>query len=177
MAEKEIPEYGELNKLQTKQTKKHIDISRQGGLSISVLKEAIKDSNTASEISQGPYFGYVIRVYQTESNSDDVWTTIRSFFSNSSWIAKVRIPELHAHIPTPKDFENDYELIEAHTSFAPIDPKMPVPSPGDYVKVEYNGTEGYIVEAVRDKEGNNQKAFLPKGSNSTKDKFKNGVKP
>lgn len=174
MVEKDIPLYGELNQIQKKDTKNHLDISKRGGVSVSVLKETIVSTNTANDYNKGPYFGFVIRVYAEAENTDGIWTKMRAHFANVSWTAKVRIPELHAHIPLPRDFIGDTDLIEAHTTFAPINPELKKPEPGDYVRVDYRDGEGFIIETIKDDQGKNKKVYLPMNPVGAKGTFKTG---
>jgi hypothetical protein len=116
------------------------------------LKKVVVKDYSESRIKEGPYVGYVLRV-------DEAQTPWYSFFK-TKWTAKVRVPELDAHIPEPKDFPAptaaaDIQKIEMHLTYLPKSEAMSdVPKPGAKVLVnrDSNGLSGTIIE-ILEKDG------------------------
>lgn len=171
-----FPHYGELNKLQDKQGKNRLEIGRTSGLSIDVLKDAVRKTNTASEIHPGPYIGVVLRVYDSGDSSDILTRVSNWFYERNTWSVKVRIPEIHGHLPSPSSIGSkddvapeDDRIIEAHTTFRPVTFKdVDKPEAGDYVRVEFKNGEGFLIEGLKDNGGENKKVVIPKNQEGAK---------
>lgn len=175
--ENNFPHYGELNKLQDKQGKNRLEIGRTSGLSIDVLKDAVRKTNTASEIHPGPYIGVVLRVYENAESSDILTQVSNLLFDRGVWSVKVRIPEIHGHLPSPSSIGSkddvapeDDRIIEAHTTFRPVTfgNDIAKPTPGDLVRVEFKNGEGFVIEGLKDNKGKYKKIILPKKEEGAK---------
>ena len=144
------------------------------------IKDTVKKVNTATEIHPGPYVGVVLRVYEN-GNFDSIYNSVHAG-AYDGWSVKVRIAEIHGHIPSPSSIgskvsEEDHLIIEAHTTFRPSHTNggkapAPKPSPGDFVRVEYKNGSGVFLGTLKDSEGNNKKSFVPKDVNNSKKAFK-----
>ena len=154
-----MTDYGEYNGEITKKKKDSLDIANTS--SSNAIKKVIVKNYSESTIKQGPYIGYVLRV----DKKDVPWYAI----FKSEWTAKVRVPELDAHIPEPEDFgpkvtdELDLQKIELHPTYMPRGQKVKkVPTVGAKVLVERddNGQQSFIIE-ILEEEG--QESEKPKG--------------
>lgn len=175
-----LPEYGELNKLQDNSGKHRLDISPTFGSSMGSIRKTVQRTYTSKEIHPGPYVGVVLRVNDTDK--DSIFTKIDNWWSDQggTWAVKVRIPEIHAHIPSPSNVgpiddvsSKDNELIESHTSFRPRDyQNQTKPEVGDYVRVEYKNGSGVYLGAIKNSQDASQRVDIPTKSVSAKGAFK-----
>lgn len=152
-----MADYGEYNKEITKKKKDTFDTKNSS--STNAIKRVIVKNFSESQIKEGPYIGYVLRVDEGEGFA----SFMKSIFS-PQWVAKVRIPELDAHIPEPSDFPNptdekEIQKIEMHPTYFPKSSKgVDKPKAGAKVLVERdsNGENNFIIE-ILDKEGVSEK--------------------
>jgi hypothetical protein len=173
-----LPEYGELNKLQDNSGKHRLNIDSTLGSSINSIRKTVQRTYTSKEIHPGPYVGIVLRVHPS-TDGDDVFTKMDNWLSgSSSWSIKVRIPEIHSHLPSPLNVgptENvsaeDDGLIKSHTTFRPKS-EAKIPEVGDYVRVEYKNGSGVYLETITDSSGNARKVDVPTKGVSAKNSFK-----
>jgi hypothetical protein len=144
-----MPKYGDYNGDLTE--KKRDSLDTENTPVSNAIKGVIVKSYSETPVKSGPYVGFVLRV----DEQDLPWYSV----FKSSWSAKVRIPELDAHIPEPSEYpepsdENDITLIEMHPTYLPKgDDVEDKPIAGAKVLVERdpNGRSNYILE-VLDKE-------------------------
>jgi len=150
-----MADYGEYNGEITKKDQDTIDVKNNS--SSNVIKNVIVKNYSKSQIKQGPYVGYVLRVDKGE----------QGFFSSlfsPQWTAKVRIPELDAHIPEPTGFpkpteELEIQKIELHRTYVPKgENAQTIPKAGAKVLVEIDDTsnKNFIID-ILDKEGATEK--------------------
>ena len=177
-----MADYGEYNGEITKKKKDSLDTSNTS--SSNAIKKVIVKNYSESKIKQGPYIGYVLRV----DEKDVPWYAV----FKTEWTAKVRVPELDAHIPEPEDFgpkvtdELELQKIELHPTYLPRGAKVKKkPTVGAKVLVERddNGQNSFIVEILEEEgsesekpKGAGPKDAHGKGGNGPKDKTGNGGK-
>ena len=101
----------------------------------------------------GPYYGIVLkRIINNDGASIPVDNPMTKFLGKTSdkvgetlIIVKVRIPEIHAHIPDPFDFNigtpQFINLIESHPTFVGYDVSDPVP--GNVVLVDFQNRNNF----------------------------------
>lgn len=149
-----MAEYGEYNGEITRKSKDSFDTKNSS--SANAIKRTIVKDYSSSTIKGGPYIGYVLRV----DKQDKPWYSL----FDTKWTAKVRIPELDAHIPEPKDFphpkdETEIQKINLHPTYLPKGEKVSEePKPGARVLVErdLDGNSSFIIE-ILEKEGISEK--------------------
>lgn len=153
-------DYGAYNGDIVKKPKDSIDVNTNK--SSSVIKRVVVKTYSESEIKPGPYVGYVLRV----DKEDTPWYSVFS----TEWSAKIRIPELDAHIPEPEKFgypddEKEMQKIEMHPTYIPKkDKDVPEPKEGARVLVEKdpNNQNNFVIEII-DTEGTSESPS-PSGS-------------
>ena len=112
-----MAKYGDYNgKLTENEHKEELDVKSTS--STDAVRRTIVSNYTDTDIKQGPYVGYVLRIDEKEGSG---W-----FFDTfgKSWSLKVRIPELDAHIPEPQRFgpdagAEDVQKIDLHRTYYP----------------------------------------------------------
>jgi len=141
-------DYGDFNGEITVKKKDSLDTKTT--TSTEAIKKVVVKNYSESRIKPGPYIGYVLRV-------DEQTTPWYSFFT-AKWTAKVRVPELDAHIPEPKDYpaptdSNEIKKIDMHLTYLPKNESVKdMPKPGAKVLVERdsNGQSGIIIEILEE---------------------------
>ncbi len=153
-----MPKYGDYNSELTE--KKRDSLDTENTSASNAIKGVIVKSYSETPVKSGPYVGFVLSVTELDSP----WYSVFS----AKWSAKVRIPELDAHIPEPSEYpepssEEDIQLIEMHPVYMPKgDSDIDKPEAGSKVLVERDpsGRNNFILE-VLDKEGKSTES--PKG--------------
>lgn len=151
MADPKLP-FGILNPIAEKSFPKRINNNL--GNNFDALKNAIRKQYENHIGVDGQYIGYVLKTEENGSENDgisrlgNIWDKLSPLFSQpETQRVKVRIPEIHSHIPEPEDF-NDFALIDLHDTFdVPRD--VGSLSPGTFVYVSIYDSSGAYAPTVR----------------------------
>lgn len=162
MASKFIPPVDVLNNISPKKSRR--SYSDQSRPSIfHEIKKGIKESYATDAFEQvGTLTAVVLEVIDAGDPSKQAWKYPNM---NYSLLVKkkvpdfveirYRVPELHAHLPEPKD-ATDYAAINTHP-IAIMKKDKSIPTPGDYVKIDFedkaNFKGAYVVETFDNQEG------------------------
>jgi len=162
MASKFIPPVDVLNNISPKKSRR--SYSDQSRPSIfHEIKKGIKESYATDAFEQvGTLTAVVLEVIDAGDPSKQAWKHPNM---NYSLLVKkkvpdfveirYRVPELHAHLPEPKD-ATDYAAINTHP-IAIMKKDKSIPTPGDYVKIDFedkaNFKGAYVVETFDNQEG------------------------
>lgn len=152
-----VPPIDQINKISPKRSKKSFsDLSN-----VSILQEAkkvIKESYSADVFSQVGQMNAVVLEVIEEPAANMLWKSplMSYLFEEQGKLpdyieVRFRIPEMHAHLPEPKD-QSDWAAINRHPK-AMLKKEKGTPSPGDIVVIDFqdkNNFEGAVVVETLD---------------------------
>lgn len=134
--------YGDLNPATHPQTGRSLDPEAFSG--VGNLTEAARKVNSPSFIEKlgFPLKGIVLRVEEESSDSDEGWGAWAYNTGQSKpklWRCRVRIPELHAHLPIPETFGPSglNSVMSLYPIFQAKDQDTPAPIDGEICYVDF----------------------------------------
>lgn len=136
--------FGQLNPATMPQNGKYVDKTRPGYFdSLKTIVANDKKPNFLKKI-YGPLKGVVLRVENPESSNFNTilnWLDLTDQTKNSFQKLRVRIPELHAHLPDPDIYgdgdEKSNEIIDLYPVFVAQSTNIPAAMPYDIVWVDF----------------------------------------
>lgn len=148
--------------------------------SVRHLRRVTEEVSNPSQIKSLQYYiGQVLYVIQnTELNqvADSISSVFGTSFSSNIKLTQifVRIPELHAILPTP-DSSDDIDNISVYPVFTAVDDTVPIPVEGDLVYVDFknkvNLTDGIYIGPVKSS-GQSQVGILTKDGTTATNAFR-----
>ena len=132
--------YGDLNPVSQKKFGARYD--SQVSSFEDAQKELLNKHYTSDAISKRTdWVGVVLRVDGKSYEPNNFLDSSQDEPRRTTQIrVKVRVPELHAHIPEPMS-PDDHFVIDMHPTYTGLHNRLPVPKPGDRILVSHLGAE------------------------------------
>jgi hypothetical protein len=152
-----VPPIDQINKISPKKSRRSFSDLSKGSI-FQEVKKVIKESYSADAFAQVGQMNAVVLEVIEEPAANMLWKSpLMSFlFEEQGKLpdyieVRFRIPEIHAHLPEPKD-QSDWAAINRHPK-AMMKKEKGTPSPGDIVVIDFqdkNNFEGAVVVETLD---------------------------
>ena len=152
-----VPPIDQINKISPKKSRKSFSDLSQGSI-FKEVKKVIKESYSPDAFAQVGQMNAVVLEVIEEPAANMLWKSplMSYLFEEKGTLpdyieVRFRIPEMHAHLPEPKD-QSDWAAINRHPK-AMMKKEKGTPSPGDIVVIDFqdkNNFQGAVVVETLD---------------------------